>query len=71
MIHQTDELLLLTYSEYLSGHHLDQLVEALRMMVIGIDGTFYMIDSDSLRIDEAERTIYGRGNEIQTYGEYH
>lgn len=66
--HQTEELLLLTYSEYLSGYNLDQLVEALRMMVIGIDGTFYMIDSDSLRIDETERKIYGRGNEIQTYG---
>ncbi len=65
---QTEEILLLTCSPHLTGYNLEQLAGLLRMMVATIDGKICMLDS--IRIDEAEHKLYGRGTEIQTYGEY-
>ncbi len=65
---QTEELLLLTCSPHLTGYHLEQLAMLLEMMVICIEGTFYMVEST--RIDEAEHTIYGQEQKITEYGEY-
>jgi hypothetical protein len=65
---QTEELLLLTCSPALTGYNLEQLAGLLAMMVISIDGTFYMVGDT--RIDETEHKIYGHGHKLEEYGEY-
>lgn len=65
---QIGEILLLTCAPCLTGYNLEQLAELLKMMVATIDGKICMLGS--IRIDEAEQKIYGRGTEIPTYGEY-
>lgn len=55
----TEEILLLTCSEHLTYYNLEQLAGMLHMMVVTVDGELYPISS--IRIDEAEHKIYGRG----------
>jgi hypothetical protein len=64
----TEELLLLTCSPHITGYNLEQLAGLLKMMVATIDGKICMLDS--IRIDEAEHKLYGRGHEIRALGEY-
>ena len=65
---QTEEILLLTCAPCLTGYNLEQLAGLLNMMVATIDGKICMLDS--IRIDEVEHKLYGRGHEIPTYEEY-
>jgi hypothetical protein len=63
-----DELLLLTCSSVIHDVAMEQLAQVLRLTVTTIDGELCALTD--VRIDEAERKIYGRGQKISTYGEY-
>jgi hypothetical protein len=65
---QTEEMLLLTCSPNITDYNLEQLAKLLEMMVVSIGENFYSIRST--RIDETEHKIYGRGKQLEEYGEY-
>jgi hypothetical protein len=65
---ETEEMLLLTCSPYITGYNLEQLAKLLEMMVMKIGENFYFIRST--RIDEAEHKIYGHGKQLEEYGEF-
>ncbi len=65
---KTDEILLLTCSPLLHDVAMKQLVQVLELTVTNINGEMCFLTD--VRIDEAEHKMYGRGQKLQTYGEY-